>query len=592
MKTNFFSRQKNFIDSEGGQTLSRRTRGLIRGMVFIVTLMTLATSGSFLGERMLEPVRAHGSGEHASEDSADTTTDTARKTYDIQFETHPDPEGIIPDDEPVELLFEVTEDGRPVRDVELSYRVYSPPEPFWFRTDFPVVEGTQLLSGTVVLPEGHQELSMVLPIRGEYRVKALARGPNGVTRESFSFSVGENPQEVVNFSIFLLVLFLIGGIAGYFLLGRSSNTRIASWGVVFLALAGFVVVAPEGVSAHGEGDWDPEELEQKKGTTTLQPETDLILRTFPQPVEVGEMLTLRYRVKLPKTEEHDHDHHGDRAERFRVDSHFVHSEGGLEMVTQSSWFRVEGGSIDVQLFDGAGHYLVSRFYRPVEEYPGSGEDKHAHGEAPGATDKPVETDESAHAHESREYDPGEHAEEAAGPDGPSLQGTNPWEAESRYLLEPGQYTVDFAESDDSSMKWVLLSGEKSRPAEMARRRWDSCESIKPETELGADGSCYDLTLKPDGTSYRLTVKKSGEYHLYTEHLPREFDLAIARNGEGLKPLRKFVTGKGEYLGQRVDWIRVQAVQPPFDSIFKAMVTLLIVVGVGFWFGSRGSGWIG
>ncbi len=68
-------------------------------------------------------------------------------------------------------------------------------------------------------------------------------------------------------------------------------------------------------------------------------------------------------------------------------------------------------------------------------------------------------------------------------------------------------------------------------------------------------------------------------------------MKLTKNDQVVEPNRRFVPGKGEYLGQTVKWVEVQAIQPPFDSIFKAMVTLLFVVLLGFYVGWKGPEWI-
>ncbi len=69
-------------------------------------------------------------------------------------------------------------------------------------------------------------------------------------------------------------------------------------------------------------------------------------------------------------------------------------------------------------------------------------------------------------------------------------------------------------------------------------------------------------------------------------------MTVKHNGTMVEPVRKFITGKGEYLGRDVKKIKVNAIQPPVDAIFKSMITLLAVVALGFYVGYRGSNWIG
>lgn len=546
----------------------------------------------------------HSHGEHAH--GGDEAAASGEDPYTIHLETHPAPEKIIPDRDRVELMFEVRHAGGPARDVELSYRVYAPPRAFWFGTDFPVVEGTGLLSGTAHLPDGNQLISMILPIRGTYRVKTTARGPHGVSRRTMTFDVSENPQEVFNLSIFLIVLFLVGALAGYLSFRASSSPAPPTAALLAAFILGtLMLMSPDQARAHGEGSWDPHTLEGQKGVQTLDPSVKLDVRIFPQPVDVGEMLNVRYEVDAPSNghasgheaagpEQHHPAHGHSEGNLVLAESHFVHSEGGLEMVKQTSWLEDGRGALNVQLFDGAPHYLVTRFYRPTDVYRPAGRHEHGHGKTEGSSGHEDEGDDhDSHGDDEHpEGDGSEHAHDA--PEKEASHGTvePSWEAEMQYHLEPGDYTVTFQTSGDPSMKWLLLPASRSRPRETAVDRMRDCQSVEPETIVSASGTCYNLTLNPEGTTHRFTLESGGDYHLFTQHLPREFDLTIKRNGDTVSPKRKFVTGKGEYLGRSVKWVEVNAIQPPLDDIVKSMLTLLGVVAFGFLVGYRGPRWVG
>lgn len=508
--------------------------------------------------------------DHSHEQGEKNETATVEAPYEIDFRTHPDAGEIVPDKDMVEMMFDVSHDGHPAEDVQLSYRVYTPKETFWFGTDFPVVEGTQLLSGSVPLPDGHQTISMILPIRGEYRVKVTARGDEGATVESFHFNVPENPQEKINLSIFLLVLFFIGGIGGFIFSKTTPNNISRSWLIGATMASGFILLSSPGqVLAHGEGSWDPHTLEDEKGVHILRDDAHLETTLFPQPVDVGEMLNVSHHAEIhgadvvgsgKRVNDHSEHNHGHRTD-IMAESHFVHSEGGLEMASQSSSLSNGNGEINIQLFDGAPHYLVTRFYQTTNNYARGGEHNHEHGEG-------QETD-------------GHHDEGF------------PWEAEMAYQLHEEQYTVEFHESGDPAMKWLLIPSGSEHLREMARHRMEECETVEAGATIPDNSDCYNLTLNPDGTTFTLDVNNGGRYRLFTQHLPREFDMTIKDgDGELVQPDRKFITGKGEYLGRTVKWVNVNGAQPPVDDIVKSMVTLLFVTGLGVFAGFKGPEWIG
>ncbi|MFB6356247.1 MAG: hypothetical protein ABEJ65_07005, partial [bacterium] len=89
------------------------------------------------------------------------------------------------------------------KDVKLSYRVHAPDREAWFSTDFPIVEGSVLMNGTVIPANGQQMIEAILPIRGTYLVQAQVEGPEGTTSRNMTFSVSENSSEIRNLIIFL-----------------------------------------------------------------------------------------------------------------------------------------------------------------------------------------------------------------------------------------------------------------------------------------------------------------------------------------------------------------------------------------------------
>jgi hypothetical protein len=523
---------------------------------------------------------------HEGHDHAHGTRDVQQGEgpYSIEFKTHPAPSEIVPDGERVELMFNVTHGHEPARDVTLSYRIHAPEERFWFGTEFPAVEGSTLLDGSVPLVNGQQTMTMILPIRGEYQVKATARGPEGTTHTTTSFSVPANPDEIMNLSIFLIALFFVGGFAGaVFAWANPKNTpaSLIAGAMVLPILAG--LVSPDEVLAHGQGDWDPHVLEQNTGVDTMREDVQLSTKVFPQPARVGEILKVSHTVRTETTRAD-----GDEAPEYRAESHFVHSAGGLEMVTQNLWLEGTRGTFGVQLFDGAPHYLVTRFYRRTESYAPP-EKPHSHGRTTAEAHGHDESGEAeSHDHGTEENAHGDHGSEGHHGDTPF-----PWESELEVELDAGQYTVRFQDSGNPAMKWLLLPATTRDIRETARHAMEQCQSVDAGKSVSGDNRCYNLTLQPDGTTFTLNVDNPGTYRLFTQHLPREFDMVLENSeGEPVEPDRQFVTGKGEYLGKVVKQVAVTPVQPPFDDIIKSLLTLLAVTGLGVLAGYKLPRWMG
>lgn len=554
---------------------------------FKVAVVILVLCGFAL---VVAPVMAGGGhgGDHSFEKSG---------SYKISLSTHPEASKIVPDKNLVETIVSVTHNGKPAENVTLSYRLDAPPKRFWFGTDFPVVEGTPLLQGTVEVTDGSQMFELVYPIRGNYTLRAKVRGPEGTTKKSFTIPVSENPQEKLNLGIFLFVLFLIGGLGGYFLTGSSSIRRAA---VVFGLLGlGVMLFTPASAMAHGKGAYNPDGLQQRIGTSGQTGQYELHLRTFPQPVKVGEMLNVDLEVE---NKEADHGHHGHaESGEYRAEINFIHSAGGKKFVGQPVSLDENQVNVQVQLFDGAPHYMLTKVYRATEYHGEPGhEEKHAEGksghgqhaeeskhgdhqaeEAGHAGHDGGESGREEHAHEDAG---GEHAdEEESGGHGHGHGPSEPWEWQGQLDLTPGTYTIDFGQSGDPAMKWVLLPvGADHREEQAAKSMQGPCESVSPGTVIAADQTCYDFVLNETGTTHKLRVENGGTFRLFTQHLPSEFNMTVESAGGKPVPVdREFYPGKGELILTDVRRVDVQPVQPPVDDIVKIMLTLIGVTGLGF-----------
>lgn len=490
--------------------------------------------------------------------------------YDISLKTHPDASKIVPDKNLVETIISVTHNGKPAENVTLSYRLDAPPKRFWFGTDFPVVEGTPLLQGTVDVTGGNQVFDLVYPIRGNYTLRTKVTGPEGTAKKKFTITVSENPGEKMNLAIFLLVLFLVGGLGGYFLTGTTASRRTTA--VIVLLGLGLVLFTPASALAHGKGAYNPDKLKQRIGTSGQTGKYNLTIRTFPQPVKVGEMLN----VGLTVTESGDkHGHHGhESAGQYVADVNFIHSSGGKKFVGQSVVLHDNRASFEVQLFDGAPHFMLTRVYRRVDSHGG-------HGSA-GEQDAGHHAGQAGHEEHGHERTEQKHA--AGDQSGGHGHGpAKPWEWQGQVELSPGTYTIHFAESGDPSMKWLLVpAGTEHREERAMKTMKGSCKSVAPGTAILADDGCYNLMLNEEGTKHKLTVEDGGTYRLFTQHVPSEFDMTIeSSEGETVTIDREFYPGKGELILTDVRKIEVQPVHPPVDDIVKVLLTLIGVAGLGF-----------
>jgi hypothetical protein len=109
-------------------------------------------------------------------------------------------------------------EGTPVR-----VKMFAPPAQFFPSTDFPVVEGTQLLDGTFMIHDGKVSFQYLFPIRGTYQLVVEGGGLKRLTE----LDINENPDEVKNSILFITGLIVFGFLCGYFLTkwrGRADET--------------------------------------------------------------------------------------------------------------------------------------------------------------------------------------------------------------------------------------------------------------------------------------------------------------------------------------------------------------------------------
>jgi hypothetical protein len=139
------------------------------------------------------------------------------------------------------------------------------PEPNpWISTDFPIVEGTELLSLEVPAAQGVVEFEQMLPIRGTYQVfvKVLPMDDAVATpliEKVLTVDVPENPVKFRNFAILAGLCTLVGAIGGFFIsqpqgrlatLGIPESVRLLLLGLTLTAMATLIFI---NVSAEFQG---------------------------------------------------------------------------------------------------------------------------------------------------------------------------------------------------------------------------------------------------------------------------------------------------------------------------------------------------
>src|SRR5262245_12357316 len=225
-------------------------------------------------------------------------------------------------------------DGKPVANGSIAIRLEAPLPHWFFSTDFPLVEGSQLLDMTVPLREGRAEWKYLFPIRGQYRLSVEFAAPDGgKVNKTFPLTIRENKQKWFFLGIFTLVLFALGVLAGRVFTRGVSNAKGRA---VACLLASVSCVASSIVVA-------AQELEQRKIFAWLDID----------PPTVGKPSKVRWRLAGDETA-------ANRAVLLTLT--IVHLEKG-KTVFSVERLPVEGAfAMDFQFTDGAEYRITANAY--------------------------------------------------------------------------------------------------------------------------------------------------------------------------------------------------------------------------------------
>jgi hypothetical protein len=150
---------------------------------------------------------------------------------------------------PVQITLQLARQvGKLPEPARIHFQIQTPQPNVWLPTDFPVVEGTQLLDIETALPlDGKWQLLQSLPVRGIYHLTVnieplLSNSFKPITR-TLSLSVNENLVKFRNFAI-LATFLLTCGFGGGLVIGgapRQNSGEIAPMRVRLLLSAAAVV---------------------------------------------------------------------------------------------------------------------------------------------------------------------------------------------------------------------------------------------------------------------------------------------------------------------------------------------------------------
>ncbi len=138
--------------------------------------------------------------------------------------------------------------GQALENAKIRLEILTPPKNPWFPTDFPIVEGTELLNIEAIAPKGELQFQQMLPIRGDYKllvdVAPMVAEAFPPFQQMLTLSVPENGVKYRNFGI-LAVILLVVGFAGGWVLGGEQHIQPGEIAPqrVRLLLSGAIIVA-------------------------------------------------------------------------------------------------------------------------------------------------------------------------------------------------------------------------------------------------------------------------------------------------------------------------------------------------------------
>ena len=157
---------------------------------------------------------------------------------------------------PVRLSLQAVDAAnQPLENAKIHLQILTPPKNPWFPTDFPIVEGTELLNIEAVTPKGELQIQQMLPIRGNYQllvnVSPIVANAFTPFQKTLRLSVAESWVKYRNFAI-LAVILLVLGLGGGLVLGGKQQiqpgeiapqrVRLLLSGAIIVAIASLLII--------------------------------------------------------------------------------------------------------------------------------------------------------------------------------------------------------------------------------------------------------------------------------------------------------------------------------------------------------------
>jgi hypothetical protein len=286
----------------------------------------------------------------------------------VQLQTEPSLSQVVPDEAPVRMALQAVDaTGQPLSNVRFQLQLLTPVKTPWFTSDFPIVEGTKLLELNAKAPSGKLEFEQVMPIRGNYTLKAQVTPAIAGAFEAFDrslqLSVPENPVKYRNAAILIGIL-ILAGIGGGWVIGSDRTVQngeiapqpirllLSAATVVAIAVLLFVNISAELGSARGHGEM------QAATTPSVQRSQDLEVRLLgDRQATVGQLSSQTIEVIDPKT--------GNSEADVIVNVKAIALEDNKQMFAYQGRTDNQGHlTWKEQFFDGAPHQVVAEVAPP------------------------------------------------------------------------------------------------------------------------------------------------------------------------------------------------------------------------------------
>lgn len=156
--------------------------------------------------------------------------------FAVQLSTDPPDRQLLPFEaeaatlqSPVRLTLKaINSTDQPLKNAKIQMKILTPPRNPWLTTDFPMVEGTELLEIEALAPMGELQIEQMFPIRGEYQlvVEVTPVDANGFTpfQQTLALPVQESWVKYRNFGILAAVLLAVG-FGGGLVIGAQQKIR-------------------------------------------------------------------------------------------------------------------------------------------------------------------------------------------------------------------------------------------------------------------------------------------------------------------------------------------------------------------------------